>query len=114
MRAVVLLVRFLSELAALAALAVVGVDLADGAISIVLAMALPLVAALLWGRYVAPASPGRLHDPARGVVEVVIFGCAVVGLAGTGHRVLAITLGIAAACTAPLARRFEPAKPAAR
>ena len=34
---------------------------------------LPVVAALVWGRWVAPRSGHRLADPARAGVELVLF-----------------------------------------
>jgi hypothetical protein len=108
MRVSVLAVRFASELAALAALAVAGVDVTDGTASLILAVVLPLIAAAAWGRYVAPASPRRLHDPARAAIELVIFTAGVVALAANGHLTLAIALAIAVTITAPATRRYEP------
>jgi hypothetical protein len=34
---------------------------------------LPVLGALVWGRWVAPRAGHRLPDPARAVVEVVLF-----------------------------------------
>ena len=113
MRAAVLTIRFASELAALSALAATGIGLADGTPGATLAVVLPLTAAAAWGRYVAPASTRRLQDPARATVELLLFTAAVVGLAGTGHPVLAISLSAAVALTAPANRRHEPTTPTA-
>jgi hypothetical protein len=113
MRAAALALRFASELAALAALAIAGIDALDGATGVILAVALPLAAATAWGRYVAPASTQRLKDPGRAAVELVIFTAATAGLLSAGHPILAVLLAITFAVTAPAARRYEPTPPAA-
>jgi hypothetical protein len=71
---VLLTLRFLAELGMLAALAWGGWHLVDNpAASIVLAVVLPLLAAGVWARWVAPRSTHRLPDPGRAAVEVVLF-----------------------------------------
>lgn len=71
---VLLALRFLAEMGMLAALAWGGWHLMDGAVlSIVVAVALPLLAAAVWGRWVAPRAGHRLPDPARAGVEMVLF-----------------------------------------
>jgi hypothetical protein len=71
---VLLTLRFLAELGMLAALAWGGWHLVDNAAAaIVLAVLLPLVAAGVWARWVAPRSAHRLPDPGRAAVEVVLF-----------------------------------------
>jgi hypothetical protein len=71
--AALLALRFLAELGMLAALAWAGWHLAGGAAAIVLAVLLPVAAAVVWGLWVAPRAWRRLHDPARAVVEGVLF-----------------------------------------
>jgi hypothetical protein len=72
--AVLLLLRFVAELALLAALAWGGWHLSDSTpISLVAAVLLPVIATLVWGRWVAPRAGHRLRDPARAVVEIVLF-----------------------------------------
>jgi hypothetical protein len=72
--AVLLVLRLVAELALLAALAWGGWHLSDSTpLAIVAAVLLPLLAALVWGRWVAPRAGHRLPDPARAVVEVVLF-----------------------------------------
>jgi hypothetical protein len=88
-------VRFLLELAMLAALAWTGSELTSSlAANIALAIALPLVAAGVWGAWVAPKASSRLPDPARLLVELVLFAAASAGLALVGHPVLAIVLAV--------------------
>jgi hypothetical protein len=75
-------VRFTAELGMLAALAYAGWRLLSDtpALGIVAAIALPVVAAVVWGAWVAPKATRRLEDPARLAVELVLFGAAVAGL----------------------------------
>lgn len=71
---VLLGLRFLAELAMLAAMAWGGWHLADGsALSLAAAVLIPVVAAAAWGRWVAPRAAHRLPDPARAGVELVLF-----------------------------------------
>ena len=95
MTALNLAVRFVLELCALAALGYWGWQIGDMAVvSLVLAVALPLVAAVAWGTCV---SPKRKVDVARlrWVVELTVFACATVGLLVTDHVLLAATLAAA-------------------
>ena len=65
LRSVNLGVRLLCELALLVALAVWGFHVGSGLASdLVLGLGAPLLAAVVWGRWVAPASRRRLADPA--------------------------------------------------
>jgi Protein of unknown function (DUF2568) len=54
----------------------------------VLAIAAPLVAAALWGSFVAPKARRRLPDARRLIVVIPIFAAAAAGLAATGECVL--------------------------
>lgn len=63
-------------------------------VSVPLAIAFPLVAAVVWGMVIAPKAPRRLTDPAKLLVELVLFSAAVVGLAVVGHPVLAAVLAV--------------------
>jgi hypothetical protein len=100
--------RFLLELSALAAVAYWGWN-EGGAARWVLVVAAPLVVALVWGRWMAPRSNHRVRDPWRLVIEVLVFGSAVVALAAADQPELAVILAGAAAVhvglTFPLAQR---------
>jgi hypothetical protein len=104
-------VRFTAELGMLTALFYVGWRLAADrtALALVLAAGLPVAAALTWNRWVAPRAQRRLEDPARLVVELVLFGVAVAGLAlvgpGSWSLVASAVLGVAYAVSAPVGRR---------
>jgi hypothetical protein len=106
---VLLTVRFLTELALLAALAVTGWGLGGRPVlQVALAVLLPLVAVAVWGRLVAPRAAGRLKDPARLVVESALFlvgalGLVLVGLVGVG-----VAFGVVAVVVAVVVRRLAP------
>ena len=83
-------VRFLLELAMLVALGWLGGEIGSSVVvRVLLAITFPLVAAVVWGMFIAPKAPRRLSDPAKVLVELVLFAAAVVGLAVVGHPVLA-------------------------
>jgi Protein of unknown function (DUF2568) len=106
---VLLAVRFLSELALLAALAVTGWRLGDPPVmQVVLAVLLPLVAVAVWGRLVAPRASGRLADPSRLAVETVLFTVSAVGLVLVGFAWVGVLYGVVAVGVALLVRRFAP------
>jgi hypothetical protein len=89
--------RFLLELGTLAAVAYGGWSAGDGWWRWLLALAAPLAVAVVWGRFMAPKSAMRVADPTRLVLEVLIFGSAVVALAATSHPIWA---GVFAGLTA--------------
>jgi hypothetical protein len=64
------------------------------------------VVILLWGAWVAPKSRRRLPDPARIVLELVIFGAATAAFVSVGQTVVAIVFAVAAVVSAGLSRRF--------
>lgn len=81
---------FLAELAALAALGYWGWKAAG----VVLAVALPLVAAVLWGLFAAPRARYRIPLAGQLAVKGLVFGASVVGLFATGHPVLGAVFGV--------------------
>ncbi|RAK43274.1 uncharacterized protein DUF2568 [Actinoplanes lutulentus] len=90
--------RFGLELCALAALAYGGWHLPGPAfVRILAAVGFPLVAAVIWGRWVAPRASRPLPDPHRLIPEWTVFGSATVALIVTGHPWLAVTLAALAA-----------------
>jgi hypothetical protein len=111
-----LVVRFLCELAALAALAVWGAQASDDpALEVLLGITVPMIMIAVWGMWVAPKAARRAPDPWRAGVEVLVFGAAVAGLVDAGHAGLGIALGILAAVTGALVRVWpEPAATVAR
>jgi hypothetical protein len=98
MRAFQLTLRFLLEICALAALAYAGWQVPGPVwLRILVVVALPLVAAVVWGQWVAPKARRPLPDPQRLVPEWLVFGGAAVALAVTGHVLVAAVLAALAA-----------------
>lgn len=96
-----LTLRFLTELALLAVLAVVVIR-AHGLLGVRVGLAAlaVVVAAAIWGLWIAPRARRRLPDPWRLILEIVLFGLATAGLV-VQHDVIAaaifavITIGVA-------------------
>ena len=80
MKAANLGLRFLLELCLLAALAYVGLQA-----SVVLAVVLPVVAAVLWGLFVSPKSRYPLSLPWWLALQAALFGVAAIGLIAVGE-----------------------------
>ncbi|HEX5616942.1 MAG TPA: DUF2568 domain-containing protein [Solirubrobacteraceae bacterium] len=102
MRVFSLALKFLLELAAFATFAYWGAS-----VSIVLAIAAPAVAIVLWGLFAAPRSERRLAMPARIAFETGVFLLAVVALLAVGATVAAIVLAALVAISTALLTRFD-------
>lgn len=80
---VLLAVRFFAELGMLVCLGIGGWQLGDSMLaSVSLGVVLPVVAAVVWGRWVAPRASRRLRDPARLGVEITLFVAALLAVMG--------------------------------
>jgi hypothetical protein len=113
-------VRFLTELALVAAAAWAGAARTRSIpLAVVLGVVAAVVVAAIWGLWIAPTSRRRLPDPARLALEIVLFAAAAAGLAFAGRAVVGAAIGIVGAATAvavrfvpePIARREEPSPP---
>jgi hypothetical protein len=105
LRSVSLAVRLLCELGLLVALAVWGFRVGVGiAVKLLLGLGAPLLAAVVWGLWVAPASRRRLGDPARLVVEVRLFGAGVAALVAAGLPLVAVGFAVVVAVNMVLVR----------
>lgn len=105
MKGFVLFVRFLTELAMLAGLAVAGARLGGGvALDIVFAVLLPVVGAVVWGMFIGPKAARRLPEPARFLVEFVLFAVTGVVLALTGWVLAGVVVAVAGIAFAGLTR----------
>ena len=81
-----LALRFLLELAALLALSYGGFRIGHGVFQdLMLGVGMPMLAALVWGRFIAPESPLRVADPLRVALELGIFALAVAVLVFVGQ-----------------------------
>ncbi len=87
--------KFLIELAAVAAFAYWGATAASGLLSVALALAAPAVAIVLWGIFAAPKSERRLPSSRRVPFELAVFALAVAALLAAGSIGPAVVLGIA-------------------
>lgn len=90
-----LLVAFLLELCLLAIFGFWGVHVSSTGIQkIILGAGLPILLAVIWGIFLAPASSTRLHEPWLVIAKVIIFSLAALALFSTGKQTLAIWFGI--------------------
>jgi Protein of unknown function (DUF2568) len=85
-----LALRFLLELCALGALGYWGYQTGSGLLAkIGLAIGAPLLAAVVWGAFIAPKASVPVPVWLWLALQVVIFGLAAASLVLTGHRTLA-------------------------
>ncbi|MDH4112296.1 MAG: YrdB family protein [Actinomycetota bacterium] len=101
-RVMTLAVRFGCELGMYAALAVWGAHVGEGVAALALAVAAPLIVAMVWWMFVAPKARRPVPLAARVAVELVIFGTAALALWSTDRPVLAMVLGVLALVTSML------------
>jgi hypothetical protein len=86
--------RFTLELAALASLGYWGFAQHDGAVQWLLGLGLPLLAAVVWGAFVAPKASRPTTDPVRLLLELTVFGGGVAALWVADSHTLAFGLGV--------------------
>jgi hypothetical protein len=104
-----LTLRFLTELATVAVLAVAGALAGTGlAGRIVLAIVGPALFAVLWGLVIGPRAARRLGDPVRLLVEMVIFIASAVVLGLVGYPVVAAVYAFITIATAGGVRAVTP------
>jgi Protein of unknown function (DUF2568) len=89
--------RFLLELGALAALAYWGFEEFGGVLQWVIGLGAPLVAAAVWGRFMAPRALRPTVDPMRLLIEIAVFGAGVAALFAAGATAIAVVIGVLAA-----------------
>ncbi|MEV5970499.1 YrdB family protein [Streptomyces sp. NPDC051921] len=95
---------FLLELAALAALGWWGWQSADGVVlRLVLAVAAPAAAAVLWGLFAAPKARIAVPLPGILVVKALVFGAAVAALYAMGWHTAAVVFGLVVVVNTTLA-----------
>jgi Protein of unknown function (DUF2568) len=107
MRALSLALKFVLELAAFAAFAYCGASAGSGAVSVVLAIAAPAVAIVLWGLLAAPRSKRRLPSAARIPFELSVFASAIVALLLAGAPIAAAVLTMLVVMSTALLTRFH-------
>jgi hypothetical protein len=92
-RAGLLLVAFLLELAVLVALGYFGFH-QSGALGWVLGLGLPVVFAVLWGCFASPRAPRPLPRVVDPVFRVAWFGCGAAALVLAGQWVAGFALAV--------------------
>jgi quinol-cytochrome oxidoreductase complex cytochrome b subunit len=95
LKAINLALAFVLELCVLAALAYWGFQTGSSLfLRIGLGIGAPLLAALIWGRFMAPASKTHLSGAPYLLLKLIIFGAAAVALAVVGQVALAIIFAV--------------------
>jgi hypothetical protein len=90
-RAFMLLVIFLSEIAALAAFAWFGFSLdASLWVRVLAGIGLPVTGALVWGLFAAPRARFALPGPAVVAIKSAVYVLAALAVVAVGHPVLAV------------------------
>lgn len=90
-----LLVRFLLELCILTIFGYWGFNTGNNAfMKFLLGLGAPILFAVLWGTFLAPKSPMRLHEPWLFLLELVIFALTCWALYSTGKINLTVTFGV--------------------
>ena len=107
MRAANLGLKFVLELCAVAGLAYFGASVASGVGAVILSIACPVAAIVVWGRWCAPRAPRRLPTQTRIPVELGVFGVAAVAIAVAGEGALAAVFAVAVVVNAALLTRLH-------
>jgi hypothetical protein len=90
-----LALTFLLELCMLAALGYWGFTLDQGlAARLGAGLGAPILAAVVWGKWMAPRASNRLQEPLHLIVELIIFGLAITALYAAGQPRLALAFGL--------------------
>ena len=106
MRQANLVLKFLLELAALAAFGLWGASAAGGAAAVLLAIGLPVAAAVLWGTFAAPRARRRLSLSLRAPFELGVFALAALALWAAESAALGLAFAAVAAANALLLTGF--------
>ncbi|GJQ36896.1 MAG: hypothetical protein JETCAE01_29060 [Anaerolineaceae bacterium] len=86
--------RFLLELCILAIFGYWGFTTGSNIfMKFVLGLGAPILLAVVWGTFLAPKSPLRLHEPWLFLLELVVFGIATWALYNTGKADLTVVFG---------------------
>src|SRR5204863_243055 len=79
----------------------------DSVVSVLLAVAAPAVAVVLWGTFAAPKATRRLADAARVPFELAVFALAAAALAAAGNAALALAFAALVVVNAALLTTFR-------
>lgn len=109
------ILAFFLEVVALWAVGGWGWHVGSGVLlKLLLAIGLPLVAAVVWGLFAAPRAVVRL--PVAGIlaVKAVVFTAATLALSGSGHPVLAVAFAVVVVANTALLTIGRQAPPVER
>lgn len=102
----VAVLSFVLELAMLALLAYAGWRIGTAtATRLVAAIGFPVVAVVVWGRWMAPTSRARLADPGRLVAQVALFVASGALLAAADRAWVGVGFAVLASAVFALTRR---------
>ena len=102
-----LALKFLLELAAIAAFAYWGTTVGSGATAVVAAIAAPVAMIVVWAVFAAPTARRRLRLAARAPLELGVFGLDAAALATAGQPALAVALAAVVVANAALLTLFR-------
>lgn len=102
-----LAVKFLLELAALAAFGLFGATVTDGVPAVVAAIGLPVVAAVTWGILAAPRARRRLPLRLRAPFELGVFALGALALWRAESWIWAAAFAVVAVANALLLTAFD-------
>lgn len=102
-----LALKFLLELTALVALGIWGARVANGGAGVLLAIALPVSVAVLWGFLAAPKAPRRLALPLRAPFELGVFALGVLALWRAASATSAAVVAVLVVANALLLTAFN-------
>ena len=90
-----LALRFLLELSILAALAYCGFRSMSGWLpKFLFGVGGPVLAAIVWGTFLSPKAAITLGAPWKLVLEIAVFGVAIIALYAAGQHLLALLFGL--------------------
>jgi len=102
-----LAVKFGLELIAFGAFAYWGSQLHPILVAVIVGIAAPASAVLLWGSFAAPRSPRRLPTRLRVPFELSVFALAAVALVAVGWTAIAIAFAVVVIVNAVLLARLD-------
>jgi Protein of unknown function (DUF2568) len=88
--------RFVLEMAALAALAYWGFHEFGGIAEWLIGLGAPLLLAAVWGRFMSPKASHPTVDPVRLLIEVTVFGAGVAALFASDATAVAVVFAVLA------------------
>lgn len=100
--------RFFLEIAAFVTLALWGfLEWPGPWLNILMAIATPLFATLLWALFLSPKAVIRLDTFGRALIEILVMGSAAVAWLSMGQPIVAAAFGVAAAVSGVISGRQQ-------